>query len=314
MVSERILSQLNEQADSDIKTRGNSIGAQIPPELADDDWFLSISDIAYSYCPSNRYLYLSKVRRIQPSPSWASYKGKIMDELIPHIYQKIFDYSCSLEKVSDWDSISNVKVDLYSFVDEKREELSSDGMIDAPRSKAKKNFFKNIKKLIDYELLLANSIMYYRISNIFDMNIKSEFNMLFPYDFKLKMRAPELGLSGSSEIDFIMKKSILGEIKSDKWHSFYNIGLAGYAMAYEYDRKEKANLGVVVCPTFLNKYKMPLFNNTANITIINESWRKMFINNRNRRIDLVRTGEDPGKPDSDESCRTCGYYTECWGE
>jgi len=310
----RFLSQLNEQADSDIKTRGNSIRAQVPPELADNDWFLSISDIAYSYCPTDRYLYLSKIRKIRPSLSWASYQGKIMDELIPHIYHTIYEYSCSLEKVSDWDSVINVKADLYSFIDEKKEEFTSGGMIDAPRSTVKRNFFKNIKKLVDYELLLANSIMFFRISNIYDMNIKSEFNMLLPYDFKLKMSAPELGLSGSSEIDFIMKKSILGEIKSGEWHSFYGVGLAGYAMAYEYDRKEKANLGVIICPTFLNKYKMPIFNNTANITIINESWRKIFISNRNRRIDLVRTGEDPGKPESKEFCRTCGYYTECWSE
>ena len=309
---DEFLSRLEEQANVEIRTRGYGTAAKVPPELSNPDWFLAINDIAYSYCPTNRYLYFRKIECKRPGPTWESYKGRVLDELIPEIYSRTLDYLVNTS-LKDLSITEEVQGSLLKIVAGYKKELDRDSLLNPPSPKAVEEFFDGLQKLCAYEAAMAGALLNYRISNLYDINVKAEFRILFPFDFKLKISSPRLGISGSAEVDFLLRESILGEIKSSKWYEFYNVGLAGYAMAYENDRKKDVNLGVVVCPLFRRDRNIPIYNNLANIKIVAEPWRKMFLFNRNTRIELIKKEEDPGRPDDSSDCVGCGFYQECWG-
>jgi CRISPR-associated protein Csa1 len=304
---------LNEMAKTEITTRGYHSKNNVPPELADPKWFLPLSDIAYSYCPTNRYLYLKKVENKRPASTWSSCKGRIIDDLIPRIFAEL--QKCSIGHSLDYDSFrfnNECKAIFEKIVTEYKSNVTPDDMIDKPVPKDIDTFFEDLMKLTTYETLLATAFLNYRISNLYDINVESEFKVLFPFDFKLKIKAPMLGISGSAEVDFLLRESILGEVKSIERFDFYNVGLAGYALAYEADRKTDVNLGVIVCPVFSEDRVVPLFNNLADIKIVSEVWRKMFIKNRNARIELIKNKTDPGAPPDNSKCIGCGFFEECW--
>ncbi|GAH70466.1 unnamed protein product, partial [marine sediment metagenome] len=237
---------------------------------------MAISDIAYSYCPTNRYLYYKKVEKKRPALTLASFKGRTIDEFIQEIYQKIYDYSVGIN-LRNFNLLDDVRKTLNTRVDELEGAFDYDKFPVTPIKRDVDEFFENLKKLVYHETLCASSLISHRVSNLYDINLETEMRILFPFDFKLKITAPTLGVSGSAAIDFLIRQSIIGEIKSEQWHKFYNLGLAGYALAYEADRMENVNLGVVVCPTFYNNRHIPIYRNRTNIRVIIEAWRLMFL-------------------------------------
>lgn len=310
-IGETHLDFLNGEAKKAIQTRGYSSAAQVPSDLANPKWFLAINDIAYAYCPTNRYLFFRKVESKSPLPTWESYKGKIIDELIPEIYKQVNAYSISTS-LKNFKISEQTKISLGERIQKSRSDIKTDQFLVPPSGTDVDNFFADILRLADYETGLASAFLNFRISNVHDINLPAEFSVLFPFDFKLKICAPILGVSGSAEVDFLIRKSIVGEIKSNEWCEFYNIGLAGYALAFEADRKTDLNLGVVLCPTFTPDRTVPMYHSNSNIRIISEPWRKMFLLNRNSRIELVKNGKDPGQPADKVGCKGCGFYKECW--
>jgi len=305
------LSVLDEQAKKGIRTRGYGLAAKVPADLANPEWFLAVNDIAYSYCPTSRYLYFRKKEGKRPAPTWESYKGRIVDKLIPEIYRKTYEYSISTS-LRNLRIVEKVQESLREVIDDYKSGFVADSLLNPPLQSDVDQFFDDILKLIDHETSMASVLLNYRVSNVYDVNMETEFKILFPFDFKLKISSPFLGISGSAEVDFLLKGSILGEIKSTKWFEFYNVGLAGYALAYEDDRKKDVNLGVVVCPVFLQERNIPMYSNRANIRIVTESWRKIFLVNRNARMGLIKRGEDPGRAEDATKCLGCGFHTECW--
>jgi len=308
---DEFLSRLEEKAKAEIRTRGYGSAARVDSDLSNPEWFLAINDIAYSYCPTNRYLYFRKIEGKRPVPTWESYKGRVLDELLPEIYRRTLDYSVKTS-LRNLRIAEEVQRSLLETIDTYKTDLGSDSLLNPPSSDEVDEFFDGLQKLCTYEAAMAGALLDYRISNLYDINVETEFRMLFPFDFKLKISSPSLGISGSAEVDFLLRESILGEIKSSKWYEFYNVGLAGYALAYEADRKKDVNLGVVVCPLFRRDRNIPIYKNLANIKIIAEPWRRMFLSKRNRRIELIKKGEDPNKPDDSSDCVGCGFYKECW--
>jgi len=305
------LDLLNNRAEEEISTRGWSTRALIPADLADPEWFLSVSDIAYSYCPTDRYLYFKKIENKRAYTTWPSFQGRILDDLIPKIYENIFKYSIET-KISRFNLVKNCGCLFDDLLEDYRKQIDDADIEDDPGEEEHELFIEYLKKLITYEVGVASSFLNFRVSNLFDINVEAEFRVLFPFDFKLKLLAPRLGISGSAECDFLFNRKIIGEVKSSKWYEFYNVGLAAYALAYEVDRTEKVNLGVVVCPLFEKSRNVPLYKGNSKIKIINEIWRKIFITNRNKRIELVKNEIDPGKPRTLSKCKGCGYYRECW--
>jgi len=302
---------LNKEASEGIKTRGYSSSAQIPSDLANPKWFLAVNDIAYSYCPTNRYLYLRKVEDKRPKQTWESYKGKILDELIPEIYKRVHEYSTATA-LRNLNINEDVRKLLNEIVESYKSNLKPDQLLVVPSETDVDQFFNDLIRLSTYEIGIASSFLNFRVSNLYDINVASEFNVLFPFDFKLKISAPSLGIAGSAEVDFLIRKSIVGEIKSTEWFEFYNIGLAGYALALEADRKMDINLGAVLCPIFTRERTVPIFHSNSNIKIISESWRTMFLLNRNSRIEIVKNGKDPGRPKTNAKCNGCGFQQVCW--
>jgi CRISPR-associated protein Csa1 len=302
---------LDMEAESQITTRGYKEKAKVPPELSNSNFFLAVSEIAYDYCPTNRYLYFKKVENKAPKKTWASYKGSIIDHMIPLIYNetKKFITSKSLRNIA---LPSDLISALEGIVEGFKQNFKPASLCDPPNKTEQDKFFGSLILLAKHEGLMASAFLSNRIANVYGINISDEFNVLFPYGFKIKLSAPELGISGEAEPDFLVGQRILGEIKSQKWFSFYNIALAAYALAFEFDKKKNANLGLVLCPIFVGNRKLPMYYNRACLRVISESSRKTFLVKRNKRIKFVMDALDPGRASTCAECQGCGYYDECW--
>lgn len=310
-IGEAKLRSLNAEASSQITTRGYSTSVAVPSGLSNPDWFLGISDIAYDYCPTNRYLYLKKIERRQLVETWQRHKGYVLDQLIPEIFNEVREYAINTN-LRNMQIPKDIKSILKEKISKMKKEFNPEELMNPPEQREIDAFYDSLLKLADYETLVASSFLNYRISNVYSLNVDTEFDILFPLNFKLRIAAPGLGLSAEAEIDFVLTQTILGEIKSQEWFDFYNIGLAAYALAYEFDRKRDVNLGVVICPVFETNRNVPMYRSTANIKIISEAWRKSFVTKRNKRIELIKSGNPPEVPENNTKCGGCGYYPECW--
>lgn len=309
---EKLLDVLNTEANDKIITRGYSPSARVPSDLSDQNWFLPVHLLAYSYCPTNRYLYLSGIEKLQLDNTWKRYKGYVIDDLLPKIFSGTYKY-LKEHPLRNLNLPNDLIDELNGMVAVYKENFNSKTLVDPPTTSERDKFFNFLPNLANYEGLVASAFVAHRISNILSLNLEEDFNLMFPLVFKLKLNARGIGIFPEAEVDFIYAHSILGEIKSQEWHEFYNLALAAYALAYEYDRRKKMNLGLVICPV-RRRRKVPFYNNTAQIKVIEESWRKAFLANRNKRIKLIRDGADPGRPKTNQRCAGCGYFRRCWEE
>lgn len=309
---ERVLDALNVEANDKIITRGYSPSASVPSDLSNPNWFLPVNLLAYSYCPTNRYLYLNKIEKVQLDNTWKRYKGYVIDDLLPKVFG--WTYSCLQEhSLRNLNLPSDLTTELCKMVAEYKNNFDPKTLVDPPIASERDRFFNFLPYLVNYEGLMASAFIAHRVTNILDLNLEKDFNLMFPFSFKTKFNARGIGIYPEAEVDFIYAHNILGEIKSQEWQEFYNLALAAYALAYEFDKKKRMNLGLVICPV-RRRRKVPFYNNTARIKVIEESWRKAFLANRNQRIKLIRDGVDPGRPETNERCVGCGYLKRCWEE
>lgn len=309
------IDRLKEAAKSEISVRGYNINqVKVAPELKNDSWFLPINEIVSLYCPTNRYSYLKKyVSGAKIQLTWDIFKGRIIDNLYKDLYDEFI-------KHLDNSKLSNLflKEYLEEFKDKSIDKLKKDiekdkpKMLKAPNQQEINNFIKNIENMMRFEIELCSAIVDNRISIKEDINLNSEVKLLFPFVFKSKINAFDLGFSGGLEPDFIYKQMVVGEIKSGDWQDFFNLSCAAYALAYEFENNRNLDLGVILCPIFHKKRTVPLYYKSE-IKIINDTYRKTVLLLRDRKISLMKEKRDPGIPKTKDDCPDgCGYLNYCW--
>jgi len=308
---EKLVKTLNDEAEDKISTRGYLTNSKVPSDLNKEEWFLPINSIAYDYCPTNRYLYYTKIEKKRPKLTWQSYKGSVIDELLPKIYHNAKKYINEVN-INDINIPNGLISESFELTNEYIDAIDEREFMTVPSESQKAHFKNYLSYIIKYEGLIASAILAHRIVNNFRINLSADYDILFPFVFKLKINGYGLGIYPEAEIDFILNQNLLGEIKSDQWHEFYKVGLAAYALAYEFERNQNINLGFIICPTYERRRKLPIYNNTAKLVVIEESWRKAFITKRNIRLQIMKNGEELPIPENDDVCKTCGFYEECW--
>jgi len=308
------IDSLDKQADSEITIRGydpDKVG--VPPELRRKEWFLPVNEIVSDYCPTDRYLYLTKIAKKSAEPTWERFKGKVIDELYPDLFNAFSSYieQSNLATLQIREAFEGFKKSRLKKI-RKSYEKEKEKLMKPPTETEFTDFLDGVGKIIRYEMQLCSAILDFKVSIKKDIRLKSEFALLFPFVLKPKLIAPELGFSEGQEPDFVYANRVLCDVKTGKWRESFLLTLAAYALAFENENKKPMNLGVVINPVFDKNRNVPLYLNSE-IVIIGDEYRKTVKALRDKKLEFMKNAKDPSKPTDDKMCTSCGFHDNfCW--
>jgi len=265
-----------------------------PPLLYPYDFLLSVSDVAGGFCESGRIVYVRYVLRRREFPSFRLLRGSF----IHAVYGE---------------AIRAVKSLIYGGVSagEFRDEFVEVGEKVYGRLMSKFSHVWDSRRIFDllwryaadvYSscLLRARSISPY-------LTADSLASMVVPLITEYPVDGSLIGLSRAIRIDALLHPSIIVEVKTREIHPDYEIGLAGYALAFESLYEIPVNYAVLVKVDLNEKRGTVRFY--ERIIQISDELRTRFIEKRDMLARIVSEGIDPGRP---SRChRDCPYFKVC---
>ncbi len=232
---------------------------------------LSISDVAYAYCPTKRDVYLRKV-----TGSKGNYeKPQIINGTAIH---KVF-YKASKDV---WSVISLGKDPIESF----------NSLV--PELECPQNLQNYCIKLYKYLTMLWLSEVAKARSSYGGESIG-----LVPWLSEVRVDGSMLGLSNRLSIDALADFSLI-EIKTGKQEDFHKLGVVGYALAIESSMEIPIDYGFLI---YVNGFNRDSIEISTNAIYISSDLRKEFLDRRDDVIDMILSEKDPGMPAScPDSC------------
>src|SRR5207249_8079219 len=119
-----------------------------------------------------------------------------------------------------------------------------------------------LKKILAFEAHIATSLVHNQISRMPDHRIGSFYDDLMHFSIEPTYRAELLGFSTPVKPDFVYGGKTIGDIKTGNWHEFKRLAFTGYALAYECDRHQAMNSGIIHQVHFNESLRVPLHYNT----------------------------------------------------
>lgn len=267
------------------------------------------------YCPTSRYIYISKkMPEIALEKTWKALQGRIFEEAYLELYNSVKTYILNT-RLRNLDFNDLVLSTTDQIVESKRREISRliDSLNRRPRGNEIESFLNKLKVLVEYELLLFSSHMEFLISKKYNINLRTEFQTIFGFVLKHTVDGTRIGLAENVTPDFIYLRRVIGDIKTGEWEEFFRVMVAAYAMAYEASEQSDMNCGIVLNPTFMPRRTVPLYRNSS-IFVIDDVLRTGFLAKRNQKLKILREENIPQRPPNDSECRDCGYWEFCWGQ
>jgi CRISPR/Cas system-associated exonuclease Cas4 (RecB family) len=309
------IQDLDKLAEDQISIRGFNLEKVKPrSDLCNKKFFLPVNEIVGDYCPTHRYSYIRKIEKLKPKSTWVGLKGNIIDSICPEMFKELGRYASSsnlnnLYLIENLNQHTNQAVqDARTLIDQKKSQLK-----DPPSDAEIEEFLKELQKILRFENELSSALLDFKISLKEDIKLSAELLLLFPFNVKCKLSAPDLGFSGSAEPDFIYANRVMGDIKSGVWRESFPLTPTAYALAYENETGRKMNLGVIINPVMTQARTVPLHTHSE-IYIIDNALRKAVLANRDQKLNMIRMNAKPPLPDQNTVCQPCGYYDECWAE
>lgn len=303
--------EILKQQRSDIRLRGYDASTWVKPELSDIK--LPVNVIAYNLCPTARDLYFERVRRITSPQSWERYEGKVIDYTYKAVHRKCEEYVIKQQR-------AEFSLALYIARNHKRiiecarqkhaRELSR--IIPSPRQNKFRALEGVLKKIIKSEASLASGLINFEVGRTAEANVKGIFDEYLDFNTDLVLKSPHLGFGEKATPDFLYRHEVIGDIKTGRWQEFYIHTAVAYALAYEEHTKRDMNYGVILHAQFPSRKNIPIYPHVS-IEFIDDRLRHAFIAIRDRKLQIIKEGEDPGKPESRDKCDTgCPFLQRCW--
>ena len=295
-----------------IRLRGYDAATWVKPELFDIK--LPVNAIAYNLCPTSRDLYLERVEGSRAPQTWERYTGKVIDSTYKAIHRKCEEYffkhaslKCSLPQY-----LARSKKRIIEYAkNEHAQDFNNIRPI--PNQSRIRQLEDTLKKIIMSETSLASSLLDVEVSKIDGANAKGIFEEYLSFNTDLVLKSLHLGFSEKATPDFVYRHEVMGDIKTGKWYEFFLYTAIAYVLAYEDHTRKDIDYGVILHPEFPRRKKIPIYGHT-NIRFIDDRLRHAFIAIRDRKLQIIKEGKDPGKPDSKDKCDSeCPFVQECWG-
>jgi CRISPR-associated protein Csa1 len=182
-----------------------------------------------------------------------------------------------------------------------------------PNASQKEQFLKNLLKVVRMESEITSAFIDYIIATNLEVNLDSEFSRIFPFQQEISLNATPLGLTAPVRPDFVYKRGedvIIGEIKTGEPKEFHKLGVAAYAMAYEYEEEVPVNFGFVLNITFTEHRNVPIYKGSEAF-VISEKYRRAFLELRDQKLNIIKNEIEPQRASNQNICNDCAYSNLC---
>lgn len=132
-----------------------------------------------------------------------------------------------------------------------------------------------------------------------------------PFLVEHKLSGELLGLSDILSVDcFDYLRTIMFDLKvtsvKEDWHRLYSLG---YALVFESIHEVPVD---ICCTVYLNVENGKI-SVQKDLFFANDELRQLWLEERDRKLEIVAERKDPGKPDQSLCKEYCQYYNVCYG-
>jgi len=259
-----------------------------PPLKPYHDARLPMYSVASKFCPTDRDVYWSHVEKSRGSLNFKMALGKMLhgvvsDSLLAYLRQRKISFDEWWSKIR-WEEIPGRSDDLR-----KPAEAVWDYMTRSLQ--ARYSELAAAQPYASEQDLLATTA---------------------PFLVEHKISGELLGLSGLLSLDcYDYLRGVMFDLKVDSqakdWH---RLAPVGYALVFESVHEVPVDVCGVIYLSFIDDrlvVKKDLF-------FASDELRSWWIQERDRKLEIVAEGKDPSRPDKPQCEPSCIHYAACWGE
>jgi len=258
---------------------------------------LGVAEVANTYCPSNRDLYLRRVMGIKMPVNRAMLEGGLLHDmlcrLIIAVKRVIYEHGAgSLNQLASLD-----RNEFFNIPNTVLKILSPE---DSNAMKAK------MEILWEYEY----HNIFNRLQNVLTVQPHIGPDALvalaLPVTVEQKLNGSFLGLSTHLSVDaFLFSEPMVVDIKFGLKQKFHHLSITGYALVMESLYEYPINVGCIVYPSFSgNRLAIE-----RDFLFIDDELRQWFIEERDERMRMIHEEIDPGL--AQQCPEICSFWHEC---
>jgi len=243
--------------------------------------------VASRYCPSGRDVYLRNVEGVRPKLNvnialGKMFHGVVSDCLQCFLQQKPADFESWWGKVR-WSEIP----------------ADPEGLVEPSR-----RLWEFVSKLCEARLAEVASQQPY--ASPYDVVASA-----LPFLVEHKISGELLGLSGILSIDcYDYLRAIMFDLKvADEREEWHRLSPVGYALVFESVHEVPVD---VCCVVYLN-VKDGRVRLSKDLCFASDELRQWWIEERDRKLEIVAEGKDPGKPERYKCDESCMFFHSCYG-
>ena len=166
----------------------------------------------------------------------------------------------------------------------------------------------NMRKMWNYQAVQISASVNMVLSKFTTIDADALVSKAIPINVEQRLDGSRIGLSRQLSVDAMqVPHAVIMDVKTGKPHHFHKLTVAGYAMAYESEFKQPVNMGCIIYPQFMEGKSVPYIE--KRFYVIDDSARKEFIEERDRKMRIILEGKPPGLPSPCPA--SCGYFARC---
>lgn len=250
----------------------------------DQSKLLGVADITSGFCPTGRDVYLRYVERVRGGDNPILQRGRLIHEVFERAVEVVkgIIYSAG-PRISGEELEDTMRGELPGLTEElvRKYSLVREDHVRWLTKRLWGEASRTYAAALD--TVKARS-RYLRLDSIVAATVPVMAE--FPIDGSL------IGLSRALRVDALLPPSIIVEIKTRAWRREFDLSVAGYAMAMEANYEIPVDHGVLMMVHADPERGEVLVR--PKVVVVGEDLRADFIDERDRRREIIEYGTDPG--------------------
>ena len=248
---------------------------------------LPMYEVSSKYCPTNRDVYLHHVEKVHPTPSDRMALGKLFHGVVSDCLQAFLQRR-DLSFEAWWPKVR------WQEIPEKPENV-----VEPCRM-----VWEFVRKMCEAKLAEVSS----RQPHASEMDLMAS---AVPFLVEHRISGELLGLSDVLSVDcYDYLRAIMFDLKKanskEEWHRLYSVG---YALVFESVHETPVD---ICCTVYLN-VENGRVNVQKDLFFASDELRQWWIEERDKKLEIVAERKDPGKPERSQCSEYCQYYSVCYG-
>ncbi|GBC71636.1 hypothetical protein HRbin02_01421 [Candidatus Calditenuaceae archaeon HR02] len=302
---ERRLRALRDQVDAAmVSPELRGWNSSRPPVKPLGRHLLSVSELASRYCPTMRDVYLRRIARISPPPSFKMFRGLVYHFIINQLTTRSKRYIFERGKIPGPELFKLLLIDEPVAVESAVRDASTKVQVDEDEVRSLTLLASRLYRYLALQVASGVDLTQSKFPHV---DVDSLVNESIPAVSEMKVDGSLVGLSRELSVDIYTPYNTVIDIKTGDIRSFHRYVGAGYALAIESDKGVEVDFGVTIYISVQPSAPAPEVK--ADYYLIGDELRREFLELRDEAQLLIEKGKDPGMP---VKCpEFCPYYTVC---